>query len=390
MPLTSHDVHEALAKFTGSERVALHEPCFAGHEWTYVKDCIDTGWVSSAGKYVERFEQKLAEVCGTRHAVAVVNGTAALHLALLLFGVKPGEEVLVPAMTFVATANAVVHAGAIPHFADSEMKTLGLDAAKLKTHLEAIAIRRGGSVFNRETGRRLAAIVPMHTFGHPCDMDGLLAVAEEFGIPLLEDAAEALGSSYRGKPCGSFGLLAALSFNGNKIVTTGGGGAIVTDDPSVARRAKHLSTTAKLAHAWAFEHDEVGWNYRMPNINAALGVAQLEQLPAFLAAKARLAERWQEVFAGMDGLRMFVPLEHVRSNHWLNALILDPEYRHLRDEILDLTNHEGLMTRPVWKLMHRLPAFADCPRMNLDVAVDLEQRIINIPSSAKLGGDAGG
>lgn len=363
----------------------LHEPRFAGHEWDYVKACIDTGWVSSAGAYVDRFEAMLAEACGVPFAVAVVNGTAALHLAFVLAGVKPGDEVVIPALTFVATANAVAHAGAIPHLADSDETTLGLDPAKLRAHLSRIAAREAGATINRETGRRIAALVPMHTFGHPTDMDPLLDVAAEFGIPVVEDAAESLGSRYRDRPCGGFGLVSALSFNGNKIVTTGGGGAILTRDEALARRARHLSTTAKKPHAWAFDHDEVAWNYRMPNLNAALGCAQLEQLPGFLAAKAELARRWQAAFAGMDGLRIFVPPAFAQSNHWLTALVLDEAAAGQRDTILERSNATGVMTRPVWKLMHHLPAFRTVPRMDLGCAESLERRIINIPSSARHG-----
>lgn len=386
MTLEPREIVERLRQVVGEAPFTpLHEPRFAGHEWDYVKECIDTGWVSSAGKYVDEFERRLAEICGVPFAVAVVNGTAALHLSLLLAGVRPGDEVIIPALTFVATANAVAHANAIPHLADSDEETLGLDPAKLRAHLSRIVKRDGDDVINRETGRRLAAFVPMHTFGHPCDMDPLMAIAADFGIPMVEDAAESLGSTYKGEPCGSFGMLAALSFNGNKIVTTGGGGAILTCDEALARRAKHLSTTAKKHHAWAFDHDEVAWNYRMPNLNAALGCAQLEELPAFLTAKRNLARQWQEAFAGLGGLSFFVPPAFADSNHWLNALVLDEAHATLRDAILEETNAAGLMTRPVWKLMHDLPAFRDCPRMNLDCATSLEARIINIPSSARHG-----
>lgn len=363
----------------------LHEPRFAGHEWDYLKQCIDTGWVSYAGSFVDRFEKMLAEVSGVDHAVAMVNGTAALHLCCILAGVKPGDEVIIPALTFVATANAVAHAGAIPHLADSDEATLGLDPAKLRAHLARTAKPDGASLVNRRTGRRIAALMPMHTFGHPCDMDGLLAVADEFGLAVIEDAAESLGSTWNGRPCGSFGRVSALSFNGNKIVTTGGGGAILTSDAAVAQRAKHLSTTAKKPHAWEFDHDEVAWNYRLPNINAALGCAQLEELPGFLAAKRRLAEDWQQAFAGMDGLRLFTPPASASSNHWLNALLLDEDVAGQRDVILARTNAEGLMTRPVWKLMHQLPAYHDVPRMDLACGESLERRIINIPSSARHG-----
>lgn len=369
----------------GDERVSLHEPCFAGHEWDYVKECLDTGWVSSVGTFVDGFEDHLARTCGVRHAVAVVNGTAALHTALLVAGVRSDDEVIVPALTFVATANAVSHCGAVPHFADSAELTLGLDPIRLAGHLERVAERKAGVCFNRETGRRLAAVVPMHVFGHPVDMDPLLQVAEHFGLAVVEDAAEALGSTYRGRPAGSLGRLAALSFNGNKILTTGGGGAILTDDPELARRAKHLTTTAKLPHRWAFEHDRIAFNYRLPNLNAALGCAQLEQLPGFLAAKRRLAAAYVQAFAGMPGVRVVTEPPFAASNYWLNALLLDEHDAVRRDEVLALTNDHGIMTRPAWRLMHHLPMYANCPRMDLRVAESLERRLINLPSSAKLG-----
>lgn len=367
--------------------VALHEPCFAGHEWDYVKECLDTGWVSSVGKFVERFEADLARACGVAHAVATVNGTAALHVALLVAGVRPGDEVVVPTLTFVATANAVSHCGAVPHFADSEDRTLGLDPAKLAAHLDRLVEWRGGTCVNRQTGRRLAAVVPMHVFGHPVDMDPLLDVAAEYGLAVVEDAAEAVGSLYKGRPAGSLGQLAAVSFNGNKILTTGGGGAILTDDADLARRAKHLTTTAKLPHRWAFEHDQVAFNYRLPNLNAALGCAQLEQLPVFLAAKRRLAADYARAFATVSGLRLVTEPPACASNYWLNALLLDEDSAHVRDQVLTLTNDNGIMTRPAWQLMHRLPMYGQCPRMNLDVAESLERRLINLPSSAKLGVD---
>ena len=277
--------------------IALHEPRIAGREWDYVKDCLDSGWVSSVGSYVDRFEDMLAETCGVMHAVATVNGTAALHLALLLAGVGAGDEVLMPSLTFIATANAVSYCGAVPHFVDNDEVSLGIDPDKLEIYLEEIAERRDGSVHNKKTGRRLAALVPMHTFGHPSDMDALNKIAECWNIALIEDAAESLGSTYKEKPAGSLGKLAALSFNGNKIVTTGGGGAVLTNDEELARKAKHLSTAAKVPHKWAFDHDEVGYNYRLPNINAAMGCAQLEQLSGFVSCKRALATRYSQEFS---------------------------------------------------------------------------------------------
>lgn len=387
MPLEPNTVLFGIRRAIGTpnEPVGLHEPQFSGREWDYVKECIDTGWVSSVGKFVDRFEADLAQACDVRHAVAVVNGTAALHAALLVAGVRPGDEVIVPALTFVATANAVAHCGAIPHFVDSEERTLGIDAAKLDRYLSDTVQTNGVGCINGVTGRRIAALVPMHVFGHPVDMDPLAAAAERYGLPVVEDATEAIGSAYKGRKLGSFGQLSALSFNGNKIVTTGGGGAILTNDPDIAKRAKHLTTTGKRPHAWAFEHDCVAYNYRLPNINAALGVAQLEQLEGFLKSKRRLAERYERAFAGIPGLRFFKEQPFAYSNYWLNAVVLDEASANLRDEILAVTNQAGLMTRPVWQLMHRQPMYRDSPGMDLAVAESLERRIINLPSSAKLG-----
>lgn len=372
----------------GHAFVPLHEPSFAGNEWTYVKECLDTGWVSSVGTFVDRFEEELAACTGVKRAVAVVNGTAALHICLLLAGVKADDEVLMPALTFIATANAVSYCGAVPHFADAAERTLGVDAGKLSAYLEGTTEQRGGSCFNRTTGRRITALVPMHTFGHPVDLDPLLELCQRFNITLIEDAAESLGSYYKGRHTGQWGLLSALSFNGNKTITTGGGGAILTNDEELGRRAKHITTTAKVPHRWEFNHDTIGYNYRMPNINAALGCAQLEQLPGFLAAKRQLADQYCRTFANMPGIRFFSEPSDCRSNYWLNTLLLDEECAGHRDALLAATNDAGIMTRPAWTLMHKLPMFAECPKMYLPVAESLEQRLINIPSSVMLASGA--
>ena len=365
--------------------ISLHEPRFAGDEWTYVKECLDTGWVSSAGKFVDRFEEDLAGYSGVKRAVAVVNGTAALHICLLLAGVEPGDEVLMPALTFIATANAVSYCGAVPNFVDSEEATLGVDPLKLAEYLATVSEDRTDGCYNRLTGRRIKAIVPMHTFGHPVDLDSLLEVCQRFHIILIEDAAESLGSFYKGRHTGQRGLLSAFSFNGNKTITTGGGGAILTNDEELGRLAKHITTTAKVPHRWEFNHDMVGYNYRMPNINAALGCAQLEQLPDFLNAKRRLAERYLRAFAGIQGIRFFTEPSNSQSNYWLNTLLLDEEFAGQRNALLEATNDAGIMTRPAWTLMHKLPMFTDCPKMDLLVAESLERRLINIPSSVMLG-----
>ena len=375
---------DAMHTVLGAEPVALHEPCFSGNEWIYLKECLDSTYVSSVGQFVDRFEAELAAYTGAKYAVAVMNGTAALHLSLLLAGVQRDDEVIVPALSFVATANAVKYCGAMPHFADSEERTLGLDPSALREHLMHIADIQQGQCINRFTGRVIRALVPMHTFGHPVDMEGILQLARDFHLVVIEDAAESLGSYYQGQHTGTFGLMGTLSFNGNKTITTGGGGAIITNDAILAKRAKHLSTTAKLPNRWEFVHDEVGYNYRMPNINAALGCAQLELLPKFILAQRGLFERYQQAFSHLTGVALVKEPEKCHSNYWLQTVLLDNLHQDQRDQILQETNDAGLMTRPAWILLHKLAPYRDCPRMLLSVAESLEQRLINIPSGVKL------
>jgi perosamine synthetase len=366
--------------------VSLHEPEFGGREWEYVKDCIDTGWVSSAGAYVDRFERDLAAYTGAGHAVAVVNGTAALHLALLLVGVRPGDEVIVPALTFVATANAVSYCGAVPHFADAALPTLGLDTGKLDRHLAHILGASGGRKVNRLTGRPIAAVVVMHTFGHPAEIDQLVEVCARHGLPLVEDAAQALGSTWCGRHCGTFGTISALSFNGNKVVTTGGGGAVLTNDAVLGKRAKHLSTTAKMSHPWLYLHDEIGFNYRMPNINAALGCAQLERIEEFIDSKRKIATAYEIAFADSNSVSFLREPLGARSNYWLCTMLLNPPAGvTARDEVLMTLNAANYLARPAWTLMHRLAPYADAPRMrDLSSAESLEARLVNLPSSPRL------
>jgi perosamine synthetase len=366
----------------------LHEPEFRGNEWEYVKACLDTGWVSSVGKYVDEFERRLAETTGAAHAVAVANGTAALQVALRLAGVEAGDEVLVPTLTFVATANAVCHLGALPHFVDSEASTLGLDPDALSDHLVDIVEVRDGRPVNRLSGRRLAAIVPMHTFGHSMRIERLLEVSGAYGIPVVEDAAESLGTRYRGRHTGTFGLLGTLSFNGNKIITTGGGGAILTNDPELGRRAKHLTTTAKLPHAWRFVHDEIAYNFRMPNLNAAIGCAQLESLPRFLVQKRQLAGRYRKAFATTPSLVFVDEPEGCESNFWLSTMRIREGGMEVREQLLALANDAGYQCRPAWDLMHTLAMFRDLPRAELPVAESLVASLVNLPSSVRLGKDS--
>jgi perosamine synthetase len=363
--------------------VPLHEPTFGGREWELVKDCLDSGWVSSAGSYVGRFEQMLADYTGIAHAVAIVNGTAALHVALLAAGVRPGDEVVVPSLTFVATANAVSHCGATPYFADIDGATLGLDPTALAQGLEAVGVRRDGVLTNRHTGRPIRAVIVMHAFGHPADLDGLASVCARFDLTLIEDAAEAIGSTRDGVHVGGTGLMSVLSFNGNKTITTGGGGAVLTGDAGLAHRVKHLSTTARVGAGWDFDHDEIGYNYRLPNLNAALGCAQLEILPELIDAKRRLAERYREAFDHLNAPRFVREPEGTRSNYWLNSLLFD--CREDRDQFLALSNARRIQTRPPWRPMHQLPMYDDCPRMNVTRSENLAGRLVNLPSSPALG-----
>lgn len=383
---TSSDIIAAVQSVIGDapRPVSLHEPYFAGNESAYVQSCIDEGWVSSVGAFVDRFEKDIASYCGAKHAVVVVNGTCALHVALVALGVQPGEEVLIPSLTFVATANAVSHAGALAHFVEVEEISLGIDPVKLRAYLQRIATMQNGRAVNKQTGRVIAALLPVHIFGHPCQMEALREVAEEWHLAVIEDATEALGSIAQGKPVGHEGA-GVFSFNGNKIITTGGGGAIVMQDEALYRRIKHLTTTAKQPHKWAFSHNEVAWNYRMPNLNAAMGCAQLEQLPGFIAAKRGLASRYMEAFKGIQGMRILPEPELTKSNYWLVTLIADKADKTWLEYTLQGFHDAGVLCRPIWTPLHQLPMYQSSPRADLALTEQLAQRIINLPSSVKLG-----
>jgi perosamine synthetase len=370
------------AALVGHAGAPLHEPFFPGREREYLAECMDTRFVSSVGAFVDRIERQLEEITGCGRAIAVVNGTAAVTVTLRLAGVEAGDEVLIPALTFVAAANAAAHLGARPHFVDSEPATMGIDPKALQAHLEQMGERRDGSLWNRHTGRRIAGLVVVHILGHPSLLDGLAAVCADWGIPLVEDASEALGSYQDGKHVGRWGVASALSFNGNKIVTTGGGGAVLTEDVELGDLAKHLSTTAKRPHAWEFVHDQIAWNFRMPNLNAAVGCAQLERLDAVLGAKRRLAARYGEVFGNLNGVTVVPEPAGARSNLWLNAVRLDDPG--LLEPCLQASKDAGFGCRPLWKAMHELPMYRDAPRARLPVAVDLVSRTICLPSSENL------
>ncbi len=362
--------------------VGLHEPSMTEEEKRLVGDCLDSGWVSSVGAYVDRFERELAQYTGAKHAVCVVNGTAALHVSLQLAGVRRGDEVLVPSLTFVATCNAIAYLGASPHFVDIEAETLAVDGDRMAAYLDEIGEMRDGELINQRSGRPIRALVVVHVLGHPARMDHLKVVADRFGLELIEDAAESLGSRYRDRHTGTWGRVGALSFNGNKIITTGGGGAVLTDNEQLTQEAKHLTTTAKLPHAWEFMHDQLAYNYRMPNINAALGCAQLSRLDGFIAAKRRLHEDYRRAVEGCEGVKLFTEMAACRSNHWLNMVILDRA--ELRDPLLALLHERGILARPLWNPMHTLPMFSQAPRMPLPVTESLVARSVCLPSSPSL------
>jgi aminotransferase in exopolysaccharide biosynthesis len=381
----SAEILDAIKSVVGEEPTNLHEPTFEGNELKYLKECIDSTFVSSSGKFVDKFEGELTAFTSAKFAISVVNGTSALHLSLILSGVKPGDEVLVPALSFVATANAVAYCGATPHFVDSNYETLGLDTNKLREYLTAETKMVDGLCVNKKTQRIIRAVVPMHTFGHPIDIDEVLALAKDFNLQLIEDAAESLGSLYKNRHTGTFGRFGVLSFNGNKTITTGGGGAVLTNNEEDAIKAKHMATTARLKHNWEFKHDEIGFNYRMPNLNAALGCAQIEKLPEKLQAKKRLFKKYSEAFSGIEGVSIFSEPRDSNSNYWLQTLMLSEDNLELRDEILEATNSQKIMTRPIWTPLNQLRPYSSSPRMKLDVVKSLEKRLISLPSSPSLG-----
>ena len=358
--------------------IPLHVPRFIGNERKYVSDAIDSTFVSSVGAYVNRFEKEFAEYTTANFAIATVNGTSALHTSLLVVGVEENTEVITQSLTFVATCNAISYIGAVPNFVDVDKDTMGLSPSILDEYLEEIVIMKKGVCFNKQTNRKISACVPMHTFGHACRIDEIVDICDKYNIPVVEDAAEALGSTYKGKALGTFGKVAAFSFNGNKIITSGGGGAIITNDVELAKKAKHLTTTAKVPHAYKYEHDMVGYNYRMPNLNAALLVAQLEQLDVLKENKRLLAKKYAAFFENLSIEFVKEPIEG-KSNYWLMALIMKNEEE--REYFLEQTNKKGIMTRPIWGLMNELEMFKNCPKGNLSNSKWLEQRIVNVPSS---------
>ena len=364
-----------------TERVMLHNPCFNGNEKKYLDECIDSTYVSSVGPFVDRFEKEIAQYTGAKRAIVCVNGTNAIHLALMLSGVERGDEVLTQPLTFIATCNALSYCGAYPVFIDVDRDTMGLSPSKMEEWILQHAELKGNSLYNKATGRRIKACVPMHTFGHPVHLDELVELCKKYHLELIEDAAESIGSLYKGRHTGTFGRIGCLSFNGNKTITTGGGGMLLFNDEKLADLAKHISTQAKVPHPWDFVHDAIGYNYRMPNINAALGCAQLEELPTFLKKKRELAALYKTFF-DKTGIEFFADSAETESNYWLNAIVLKD--RNERDEFLEYSNSHGVMARPIWRLMNKLPMFEHCECGDLTNAEYFEDRVVNIPSSVRL------
>ncbi len=389
-----------LYNYNGSDFVPLSVPKFIGNEKKYLNECIDTTFVSSVGKFVDRFENDMAAYTGAKRAVVCVSGTNALHMSLMLVGVKRDDEVLTQALTFIATCNALSYIGAYPVFIDVDKSTMGLSPDAMKEWLHKNAeVRKntrigeldkshdfayeedGYACYNKNTGRRIKACVPMHTFGHPVRIEEIAAICKEWHIELVEDAAESIGSKYKGQHTGTFGKIGAISFNGNKTITTGGGGMMLFNDEELGAFAKHITTQAKIPHRWEFRHDHIGYNYRMPNINAALGCAQLENLDAYVADKRATAAAYAEYFKNVDGIEFFTEPKNSFSNYWLNVVILPDHDKQL--EFLQETNDNGVMTRPIWELMNRLPMFENCENDGLKNTIFFADRVVNIPSSVR-------
>ena len=371
-----HDLYGA------QDFVPLAVPVFMGNEKKYLNECIDTTFVSSVGKFVDRFEEDTAKYTGAKRAVVCVSGTNALHMSLMLAGVERDDEVLTQALTFIATCNALSYIGAHPVFIDVDKDTMGLSPVAVREWLAKNSEQKNGQCYNKRTGRRVKACVPMHTFGHPVHLDELVEVLKEYHIELVEDAAESIGSLYKGKHTGTFGKVGALSFNGNKTITTGGGGMMLFNDEELGAYAKHITTQAKIPHRWEFRHDHIGYNYRMPNINAALGCAQLEHIEEYVASKRETAKAYEEFFKDIPDIEFFVDTPDTRSNYWLNVVIMKD--KDAQQDFLEYTNDNGVMTRPIWELMNRLPMFEKCENDGLKNTIWFADRVVNIPSSVRL------
>ena len=371
------EIVEFIKQLYNKDFVPLHEPVFLGNEKKYLNECIDTTYVSYVGDFVNKFEKMIADFTGSKFAIAVVNGTAGLFISLKFVGVEQNSEVITQPLTFVATANAIVHCGAYPVFIDVDRDNLGMSPESLAYFLKNFTEYKNGALINRYTKRKISAIVPVHIFGHPCRIDEIVEIANSYNLPVVEDSAEALGSFYKGKHCGTFGKIGVLSFNGNKIITTGGGGMILTNDETLARKIKHITTTAKVPHPYEYHHDEIGYNFRMPNLNAALGVAQMEYIDKILENKRKLAQRYKEFFSEI-GVDYIDEPKNSKSNFWLNSIIW--RNKRERDEFLAYSNRNGVQTRPIWTLMYKLPMYKTCFKVETPNAEWLEERVVNLPS----------
>ena len=383
--LLAKNLIKSIQKVTRSKRSNLHEPIFYGEEIKLLKSCIRSNFVSTAGPQVEVFEKKIAKLTNSRYVVACVNGTSALHLSLKLININRNCEVLLPSLNFVASANAIEYCGAVPHFIDSDRKTLGVNPEKLEKYLRKICIVKEKFCFNKKTKRKISALIAVHIFGHPCNIIKIKKICKRFKITLIEDAAEALGSYYKRKHAGMFGDIGILSFNGNKTITTGGGGALITNEKAIAQKAKLLSTTSKIPHLWKYDYDSVGYNYRLPNINSVIGIAQLNSLKKILKVKRNLFNKYKKELKKIDTVELFEEPENCKSNYWLNTVLLKDNSFHTRDYLINEINKKGIQVRPCWKLLHKLKHFSKYPSMNLDEAEKLEMKIINIPSSPMYG-----
>lgn len=375
-------VIKIIKKILGEGRHFLHEPYFCGNEWKYVKKTLDDNYVSSIGSFVNKFEDQIKKFTKSKYAISVVNGTEALHLGLVACGVKKNDEVFVPSITFAGTANAIIYSGAVPHFVDSELETLGIDPIKLEKYLKKISIKKGKFYFNKKTNRRISAIIPVHVFGNICQIDKILKIAKKYNLIVIEDAAEALGSFFHNKHAGTFGMVGCFSFNGNKILTTGGGGAIITNNKLLAKKIKHLSTTAKINDTWEYVHDAVGYNFRMPNLNAALGSAQIENLKKFLDSKRKLFNIYEKEFKLVKDIRIIKEKKFSKSNYWLNTVFIKNLSIKKRNQILKSAHKNNFFLRPVWKPLHTLKHFKKMPKMHIDAATKIYKSCINLPSSA--------
>ena len=387
------EIKKVTGPYSKANPIALHEPDFNKTKASkYVEDCLKNGWVSSAGSWVKKFEDLICKYTKAKYAIAITNGTDALRLALHVMGVKSGDEVLIPSFSFIATANAISHLGAIPHFIDIENKSMGMSPKALQKELDLIGIKKDNCIFNRKTGRRISAILPVHIFGHPAEIIKIQSISKEWNLPIVEDAAEALGSWIIDKKkkihCGLIGDMGIISFNGNKIITTGGGGVIITDNKDKALKARHLSTTAKIEHPWEYDHDQIGWNDRLPNINAALGVAQLERIETLISNKRKLANLYREKFKDFQDIEIIEEPINTLSNYWLVTLRFNWSNKKsvelIRNNLLQESHKAGLMLRPTWKPLHKLKPYLKCPKGNLNNAEEQHLRLINLPSSPQI------